>query len=215
MARQASRRSNRRERGGSGCLNALAALLFVAALLVLIYVFAVRPMLSRAVADQLAGPEPTFPVPTLMPAGAPPPPPPTAQPLDQIVEQAGALVPSAVDALPRGELVISEADINGVITARPDAIAPLEGATVRLTPGTVRAEVRAFGVGSGVTMGLAAQDGQVVVTNVQVDAPLSLVISGDEVASRIVGRINAELAARGRRVDDLRVEEGQLVVVTS
>lgn len=213
MGRYAYRPPPRRPREGRGCLPTLAALIAAAAVLVLVYAFAIRPMVSRRVADRIAGP--AAPVPTLMATGAPAAPPAAGQAGPQVVEQAGAVMPTAVAALPPGQVVVSDADINGMIAARPDAIAPLEGASVTFTGGLATARISAYGLSSSATLGLAAQDGRVVVTSAQLDAPLSYVISGPEVAAALADRLNAELAAQGRRVDELRIEEGRLVLVTS
>ena len=201
-------RERRQRRGRGGCLNAFLALVFVGCLMVLVYTVALRPMLTRAVAEQITG----GPLPTLMPqgeaggqgdAGA------------AVLEQAGAVLPDAVAALPAGELVVSEADVNGFLAARPDAIAPLDSATVSFTGGRAVAQIRAFGLRSSASVGLAAQDGRLVVTEVRVQPPLSLVVSGPELASALADGLNAELATQGRRIEDVRIEEGQLVLVTS
>lgn len=194
--------SRRRERRRQpGCLAALFALLLLGGLAVLVYMLAGRPTLSRAVADEIVG----GPVPTLMPAG---------QAEAQVVEQAGAVLPTAVAALPSGALVVSDADINGFLASRPEAIAPLEQVSLQFTGGKARAQLTAYGVSSVATVGLAAEGGRVVVTDASVDAPLSYVLSGPELAATLAERLNAELAAQGRTVDELRIEEGQIVLVT-
>lgn len=211
MGRQAYRRAPRRPRERrAGCFNGAAALAFLLALIVLVYAFALRPLLSRAVADRIAGP--AAPVPTLMATGAPQAPQPAAA---QAVEQAGAVMPTAVAALPRGQVVVTAADLNSLIAAQPAAIAPLESASVSFGAGVVRAQIGAYGLSSAATLGLAAQDGKVVITSAQLDPPLSYVISGDQIARALAERLNAELAAQGRRVDELRIEEGQMILITS
>lgn len=211
MGRYAYRQPPRRPRQGNGCLPVLLAALVIGGLLALIYAVALRPLFSQAVADTIAGP--AAPVPTLMAAGAPQP---QAQPPGQaVVEQAGSVMPDAVAALPPGQLVISDSDVNDLIAARPEAIAPLDGASVSFTPGAARAQISAYGVSSTATIGLAAQDGRVIVTSAQLDAPLSYLISGPDIAAALADRLNAELAAQGRRVEELRIEEGQLILVTS
>jgi uncharacterized protein (DUF1501 family) len=190
---------------------------------VLIYNYALKPMLSRAIADQLAGP--INPLPTLMPVGAAPPPPaalPTGVPSSLIpasaapaMAQAAALLPSAVAALPSGELAISEGQINALIAARPNAIAPLERASISFADGSAVAAIGAYGLSSTATVALAAQDGRLVVTSAHIDGPLALVVSGDTLAHALADRLNAELVAQGRRIDSIQIKEGQLVLVMS
>jgi hypothetical protein len=192
------RRARRRQ---PGCLSALLALIFLGSLALLVYALAGRPTVSRAVADGIVG----APVPTLIPQG---------ETQAQVVEQAGAVLPTAVAALPPGALVVRDADINGFLAAQPAAIAPLEQVSVQFTGGLARAQVRAYGLSSVATVGLAAEGGRVVVTEAAVGAPLSYVLSGPELAATLAERLNAELAAQGRSVDELRIEEGQIVLVT-
>ncbi len=202
-------RERRRGRRRGGLAGALLAVLFVAALCALIYALAIRPAVSRQVAEQIGG----GPVPTLMPQG----PAPAAQSgLGAAVEeQAGAALPGAVAALPPGELVVSEEEVNGYIAANPQALAPLERASVSFTGGQAVAEIGAYGLSSTAAVGLAAQDGRVVVTSANISGPLAMVLSGDDLARSLADRLNAELSAQGRSVEELRVEEGQLVLVTN
>ncbi len=205
MAR--SRYSERR-RGRGGCAGALLAVVFVAALCAIVYAFALRPAVSRAVGEQIGG----GPVPTLMPQA----PQPTQGGIAPTVEaQADAVLPGAVAALPPGELVVTDDEVNGYIAANPGALAPLDSASLRFVPDQAVVAVSAYGLNSIATVSLAAQDGRLVVTEAAIDNPLGLLISGDELARPIADRLNAELAAQGRTVQEIRIEEGLLVLVTS
>jgi hypothetical protein len=196
-----------RRRGRGGCAGALLAVVFVAALCVIVYAFALRPAISRQVGEQIGG----GPVPTMMPQQPNPP----ADIGAAVEEQADAALPGAVAALPPGELVVTDDELNGFIAANPEALAPLEQASVSFTGGQAVAEIGAYGLSSSAAVGLAAQDGRVVVTSAAIDGPLALVLSGDDLARSLADRLNAELAAQGRSVDEIRVEEGQIVLVTS
>jgi hypothetical protein len=197
----------RRERGGCG--GALIAIALIALVGGLIYAFALRPMLSRAVGEQIGG----GPVPTLMPQGSQP----TSQGglAPNLEAQADAVLPSAVAALPPGELVVSDADVNDFIAANPEALAPLEQATVSFTGGQAVVDMAAFGLSSSAAVQLGAEDGRIVVTSATIDGPLAMVLSSDDLAASLADKLNAEFASQGRSVEDVRIEEGQMVLVTN
>jgi glucose/arabinose dehydrogenase len=196
-----------RRRGRGGCAGALLAIVFVAALCALVYAFALRPAVSRAVGEQISG----GPAPTMMPQQPNPP----ADIGAAVEEQADAALPGAVAALPPGELVVTEEEVNGYIATQPEMIAPLDSASLRFVPGQAVIAISAYGMHSIATVSLAAQGGRLVVTDVAIDNPLGLMISGDDLARPLAERLNAELATQGRSVEELRIEEGQLVLVTS
>ncbi|GAB4433147.1 MAG: hypothetical protein OHK0015_21530 [Chloroflexi bacterium OHK40] len=209
MGRSISRPRPRRR--GAGCSGALFAILFVGALAALVYLLALRPFVSRAVADRIAGP--AAPVPTLMPPAGPQPAPSELQ--ATVEQQASEVLPAAVAALPQGELLVSEADVNDFLAANPAALAPIERASVDFTEGRALASIGAYGLSSTAAVSLAARDGRIAVTAAEISGPLALAISGDQLARSLAERLNAEFAAQGRRVDELRIEEDRLVLVTS
>lgn len=174
-----------------------AALLFIAALLLLVYTFGLRPMLSRAVADRIA-PPPVAPAVTADGAG-----------------RVDGLLPTAIAALPSGEVVLTEDRANDFLAARPDALAPLEAARLSFSDGRASATIRAYGVSSSASVALAADQGRLVVTSARLEPPLAYVLSADELARLLAERLNAELNAQGRRIDEVRIEEGRLILVTS
>ncbi|MGB9632694.1 MAG: hypothetical protein ACPL8I_05170 [Chloroflexaceae bacterium] len=179
-----------------GCLRGCAALLFVAALLLLVYTFGLRPMLSRAVADQIA----PLSAATAVAAGG---------------GRLDGLLPGAIAALPPGEVVLTEERANDFLAARPDAIAPLEAARLSFNDGRASATISAYGVSSAASVTLAADQGRLVVTSARLEPPLAYVLSADELACLLVERLNAELTAQGRRIDEVRIEQGRLILITS
>ena len=211
MGRQANQSPARRQR--RGCLGGLFALLVIIGLLALGYIFVLKPMLSSAIADQLVGP--AKPSVSALASSSQAPPGAIGSAQNAALDQAAALLPSAIAALPTGEVVVKADQLNAMIAAHPTAIAPLEQATLHFTKGSVVATVAAFGLTGTATIGLAAQDGRLVVTSAKIDDLLAPFVHADTLTKTLTDRFNAELAAQGRRIDDLRIEEGQLVLVTS
>ncbi len=194
-----SYRSGRRqgERSGRGCLVTLVVLVWLVVLGGLAYRFLIQPQLSQLIGDQIGSQI-------------------AAPPLgEQIEGQAGEVLPTVVAALPSGELRISEADANSYLEANRDSLQPLESVRVRFTPGQVQADLGAMGLTSTARMGLAAQDGRVIVRDASIDGLLGQVISAQDLAASLERQINAQLAAQGRTITDVRVEQGVIVVVVN
>lgn len=200
MSYRYSRAPRRPRDSGRGCLGALAWFGVILLALIAFYGLLARPQISAYLGEQaatmLGGPAPAT----------------TTNP--EIPPQAGSALSGAVAALPNGELVITEADVNGYIAANPQALAPIDSASLRFTGGQALVDLRAYGISGTASAGLDAQDGRIVVVNPQLDGPLGLALSGQEIAAAITNRLNAELASQGRRVESLRVEEGRLVLIT-
>lgn len=198
MSYRYSRTPSRRPREGRGCLGALAWFGVIVLMLLAGYGLLARPAISAYIGERAAE---RFGAPSGGPGG-------------QIAEQAGAVLPGAVAALPPGELVLTEQDANAFVAASPAALAPLERVQLRFTGGRAIADVGAYGLSGVASAGFAAQDGRLIVVDPQLDGPLGLALSGSELAGALADRLNAELAAQGRSVSDVRVEEGRLVLVT-
>jgi hypothetical protein len=202
MSRRNYRQVPRRRRdGGMGCGGCLGSLIMFVALAAVLYAFLGRDQISRTLGEQVGQQ-----LGRLAGAGA-------GADAEALAGQADTLLPSAVAALPSGEIVLSADQINALIAANPAALAPLDAAELRFANGQVEADISAYGMASTMRAGLTAQAGQVALVNPQIDGPLGVALSASELALAVENRINSELAAQARAVQDIRVEEGQIVAI--
>lgn len=184
------------QRRGRGCLVTLVVLVWLVVLAGLAYRYWLAPQISALVGQQLGGQ-----------IGAP------ALPLDQQIErQAQDTLPTVVAALPAGELRISEAEANAYLQANRDSLKPLESVSVRFVPGEVQADLGALGTTSTASLGLAAQDGQIVATNPRISGLIGQALSAQDLARSLERQINQQLAGQGRRVSEVRIEQGVLIL---
>lgn len=129
--------------------------------------------------------------------------------------EGGGVLPTMVAALPSGEMRISEQEINAYLLAHADVLAPIEQATVRLVSGGLEVDIRAFGLDGTARMGVALQNGRVIALDPRLDGPLGRLVSLGEVLAPIEQRLNELLEAQGRRVSDLRIEPGEVIVTVT
>jgi hypothetical protein len=196
MSYQQERHYQRRRRG-NGCLIWVVALVWIVLLAVLAYRFWLRPQVSQYIGQQIG---------EQMRENA-------GGQLDEQIEQgAAATLPSAIAALPSGELRISEAQANEYVASRADSLRPIESATLRFVPGEVQADLRAFGTTSTGRMGLAVQGGRIIAVEPRLDGPLGQVIDLSQMTRSLERQLNDQLAIQGRHVTDVRVEQGELVL---
>ncbi|GIV99383.1 hypothetical protein [Roseiflexus sp.] len=181
-----------RSRRGIACLGWITALIWVLVALVAAYLFVLRPSLSRTVGEQ------------------------AVQRLNIDGTQSGAgVLPTLVTALPSGEVRISEQEINAYLLAHAGLLAPIDQATVRLVSGGLEVDIRAFGLDGTARMGVALQNGRVIALNPRLDGPLGRLVSLGDLLAPVEQRLNELLEAQGRRITDLRIEPGELIVTVT
>ena len=193
------RRPPPRPRSRNRTLGCLVALIWTVLALVLGYQYFVRPRISEYVGQEIGRKIGSGPPGATAEAGGP-------------QGGAAAAMPTVVASLPSGELRLTEDEANAYIGANPESYRPLDAVHVRFVPGAVQADIRAFGRDSTATTGLALEGGRIVSVNPQIDGPLGAVISLDDLLRPIQQQLNDELAAQGRRVTAVRVEQGVIIL---
>jgi len=187
----------RRRPGRNGCLLTLVILVWVALIAVLAYRFWLRPQVSQYVGGQIGE----------QIGGQ------LGGQLNQQVEQgAQATLPTAIAALPTGELRITEAQANDYLASRANSLKPLDSVTVRFVPDEVQADLRAMGTTSTARMGLAVQNNRIIAVDPQLEGPLGQLIALPELTRSLEKQLNDQLALQGRRITAVRVEQGAIVL---
>jgi hypothetical protein len=186
-----------RRRRRNGCLVWLVALVWVVLIAVLAYRFWLRPQVSQYIGGQIgeqlrdnAG----------------------GQLNSQVEQGAAAALPTAIAALPSGELRITEAQANDYLAARRDSLKPLDSVSVHFVPDEVQADLNAFGTTSTARMGLAVQNNRIIGVDPRLDGPLGQFIALPELTKSLEKQLNDQLAIQGRKITAVRVEQGALVI---
>ena len=203
MSYRSERRRERRSR--NGCLAVLVALVWIVLLGVVAYRYWLRPQVSEYVGRQIAD--------QLGRQGAEQAGPSNGGQVNQEIEQgAGAALPTVIAALPSGELRVTEDQANAYLAARAGGLKPIDSATIRFVPGEVQADIQAVGTSSTAYMRLAVENGRIIAVDPRIDGPLGQFISLPDLTGVLGRQLNDQLAAQGRRVTAVRVEQGALVV---
>jgi hypothetical protein len=197
MSYRDERQREPRRRSRNGCLALLVALVWIVLLVVIGYRYWLRPQISQYVGRQIAE--------QVGQAG-------DATPQQQIEQGAAQVLPTAVAALPSGELRVTDEQANAYLAERADSLKPIDSATVRFVPDEVQVDLRAAGFSSTASMGLAVQNGRIIALEPQLDGPLGQFITLPDLTRALEQQLNDQLAAQGRRVTAARVEQGALVV---
>jgi hypothetical protein len=200
MSYRYERRREPRRRNRNGCLALTVALVWIILLAVVGYRYWLRPQISQYVGQQIAE--------QVGAAGGA-----TAQPQQQVEQGAAQVLPTAVAALPSGELRVSEEQANAYLAERAGSLRPIDSATVHFVPDEVQVDLRAAGLSSTARMGLAVQNGRIIAVDPRLDGPLGQLIALPDLTHALEQQLNGQLAAQGRRITEARVEQGALIVV--
>jgi hypothetical protein len=197
MSSRYERRREPRRRNRNGCLVLLVALVWIILLAVVGYRYWLRPQISEYVGRQIAEQ-----------VGAPG----AGQAQQQIEQGAAQALPTALAALPSGDLRVSEEQANAYLAERAGSLRPIDSATVRFVPDEVQVDLQAAGISSTAYMGLAVQNGRIIAVEPRLDGPLGQFIALPDLVRALEQQFNGQLAAQGRRVTNARVEQGALVI---
>jgi hypothetical protein len=122
-----------------------------------------------------------------------------------------AQVPIGV-SVPPGEIRISENQANAYLAAYQQRLGGIDGLELRFVPDEVQAVISVSGISSTARARPEVRDGQIVAVDPQLDPPLGLILSMDDLLNAFQSRINAEIAAQGRRVKAIQVVEDAAVI---
>jgi hypothetical protein len=197
MSSRYERRREPRRRNRNGCLVLLVVLVWIILLAVVGYRYWLRPQISEYVGRQIAEQ-----------VGAPG----AGQAQQQIEQGAAQALPTALAALPSGDLRVSEEQANAYLAERAGSLRPIDSATVRFVPDEVQVDLQAAGISSTAYMGLAVQNGRIIAVEPRLDGPLGQFIALPDLVRALEQQFNGQLAAQGRRVTNARVEQGALVI---
>ena len=200
MSYRNERRREPQRRKRNGCLIWLVALIWIALLAVLGYRYWLRPQVSQYVGRQIAD--------QVGAAGGGQ----AGTPQQQIEQGAAQALPTALAALPSGELRVTDEQANAYLADRASSLKPIDSATVHFVPDEVRVELRAMGLSSTARMGLAVQNGRIIAVDPKLDGALGQFIALPDLTRALEQQLNDQLAAQGRRITAARVEQGALVV---
>lgn len=156
--------------------------------------------------------DPTGPTPTDAPDAtatpeATPTPIPTTTP-----EPIATALPRVIEALPEGDIVVTEAEANRRIARRLEGTGPIEEATMRFFPDEMRVRLVILGTVNEVRSGLTVNNGRVAVRNPVLTGPISLLISVDDLIEPIERQVNTSIGVTDRELLAIRIETGQIVV---
>ncbi len=188
VARPTRRRPPRRS-----CLSQLVVLITIMLLGIGLYGLFVRPALSTMLGTQISE---------------------RIAPLSQAESLGESALPGAVAALPSGTVVVEHAQVNSFLSDHQGGYGPVEDVQLQFRPGQVVADVQAFGVRGSIRSGVAVESGQIMLVNPQLDGPLGMLVSSQDLITPLLERLNMELAQQGRVIEDIQIEDGRVVVIT-
>ena len=203
MSYRYERRPERRRRNRNGCLALLVALVWIILLAVVGYRYWLRPQISQYVGRQIA--EQVGAAGAGQGSNATP-------PQQQIEQGAAQMLPTALAALPSGELRVTDEQANAYLVERAGSLKPLDSATVHFVPDQIQVDLQAAGLSSTARMGVDIQNGRIVAVDPKLDGPLSQLIALPELTRSLEKQLNDQLALQGRKITAVRVEQGAIVI---
>lgn len=132
--------------------------------------------------------------------------------LQEQMQMAQQSLPTAIAAMPSGEVRLTQQEANAFLAANRAALQPVDNLTLQFVPCQVRSTVDIYGTTLNVVSGVAVQDGRLAVVEPQIEGVPGYVLSIEELIRPLEAQFNQQLLAQGRSLRGVRVEQGQMVV---
>lgn len=114
--------------------------------------------------------------------------------------------------IPPGTVTVTEEEANSYVAAYQSRLAEVDSIRVRFVPGQIQADLTVRGFTGTATTTPVVQNGQLVATDTSLGQPLGSFLSIDPLMQALLDRINGEVAAQGRTITSVQIEQGQAVV---
>lgn len=138
---------------------------------------------------------------------------------DYLRGRVGEAIATAVPkvTLPAGgqQVVLTEDELNRRIAERAGQLGPLQDARVAITPEEVRVDLSAYGVSGTYHAHVAAQNGQVVITDGRIDGPLGWVMPADQLQATLNQELATALNQSGVAVEQVTLGQGQATLTVA
>jgi hypothetical protein len=133
--------------------------------------------------------------------------------LQEQMQAAQQSLPTAIAAMPPGEVRLTQQEANAFLAANRAALQPVDNLTLQFVPGRVRSTVDIYGTTLNVVSGVAVQDGWLTVVEPQIEGVPGYVLSIEEIIRPLEAQFNQQMRAQGRSLRAVRIEQGQMVVL--
>lgn len=118
----------------------------------------------------------------------------------------------AVIATSHRPVIITETDANNFIASNSSQSDPIQNSHLSITPAGLQLVFQTYGLTSTITGVPRAVNGQIVVTNVEVQGPVSLIMSPAELTSEVNADLQQVSAALHRPISGLALKNQELDV---
>ncbi len=187
----------RPQRRGRSCLISLTVLVWIAVLGCVAVRYLARPLITDYFNQQVAV--------SIAPDVA------VDNNAGEVLQESLQQVPIPVD-IPTGTLTITEEQANSYVTEYRGRLEQVDDLRVRFTPGEVLVDVTVgFVTGTARAQPVVA-GGRIIAANARLDEPLGSFFAVEPLLQALVDRINDEVAAQGKTVTDVQIEQGAAVV---
>jgi len=109
-------------------------------------------------------------------------------------------------------VIITENDANNFITSNSSQSALIQQVHLSITPAGIQLEFQTFGLTSTITGVPRVENGQIVMTNVTIQGPASLIMSPDELTNEVNADLQQVSAALNRPITGLVLKDQEMDV---